>query len=226
VIPIRDELPTSRPAVVTVSLIVANCAVFAFQFMQPAEIQQRIALSYGAIPLNLTRDVLALPQPPVHWLTIFSAMFLHGGLLHLGGNMLYLWIFGNNVEDYLGHVKFLLFYLTCGCVAALTHSAADLNSAVPMIGASGAISGLLGAYMLLYPRARVVVLIWFLFFIRFARIPAFVVLGVWFLMQVTSVFGGEDGIAWYAHIGGFIFGFLTVRLLGGRPPRQPYIFGF
>jgi membrane associated rhomboid family serine protease len=221
-IPIRDENPTRRRPVVTVALILINVVVFIYQITQSPEVQQRIVFTYGAIPLFLTRDFLLLPQFPARWITLITSMFLHGGFLHLGGNMLYLWIFGNNVEDYLGHVKFVVFYVICGAVAALTHTAAELNSSVPMIGASGAISGILGAYLILYPRARVVVMLWFLIFVRFVRVPAFAVLGIWFLMQVTSVFGGEDGIAWYAHIGGFIFGLLTVRMLGGQPPRQPY----
>jgi membrane associated rhomboid family serine protease len=225
-IPIRDENPTQRPAIVTVAIIVANCAVFLFQITRPADVQQWIVFHFGAIPLLLVRDALLLPLWPSHWGTIFSSMFLHGGFLHIGGNMLYLWIFGNNVEDYLGHVKYLLFYLLCGAAAALTHTLAESSSTVPMIGASGAISGILGAYLLLYPRARVVTMIWFFFFLRFVRVPAYVVLGLWFLMQLPGALGGSGGIAWFAHIGGFIFGLLTVRLLGGRRRPQPHLFGY
>jgi membrane associated rhomboid family serine protease len=225
-IPLRDENPTRRPAVVTVALIVANCTVFLFQVTRPPDAQQWIAYNFGAIPLLLVRDAFLLPQPPGHWLTLFSSMFLHGGLFHLAGNMLYLWIFGNNVEDHLGHVKFLMFYLLCGVAAALTHTLAEIQSTVPMIGASGAISGILGAYLLLYPRARVVTMIWFFFFLRFIRVPAFIVLGLWFLMQLPGALGGRDGIAWFAHIGGFVFGLLIVLLFGGRRPRQPHLFGY
>jgi membrane associated rhomboid family serine protease len=225
-IPLRDENPTRRPAIITVALIVANCAVFLFQVTRPLEVQQWITYNFGAIPLLLVRDVFLLPQPPGHWLTLFSSMFLHGGFFHLAGNMLYLWIFGNNVEDHLGHLKFLVFYLLCGVAAALTHTLAESQSTVPMIGASGAISGILGAYLVLYPRARVVTMIWFFFFLRFVRVPAFIVLGLWFLMQLPGALGGSGGIAWFAHIGGFVFGLLIIRLLGGQRPHPPHLFGY
>lgn len=221
-IPIRDENPTRRTPFITVGLIAANAVVFAYQFLLPPSELQQFVLAYGAVPALLAHDFLALPGFPVHWLALFSSMFLHGGVMHLLGNMLYLWIFGNNVEDYLGHGKFLLFYLLCGLTAALAHAVTDLTSAIPMIGASGAISGLLGAYLILYPRARVVVLIWFFFFIRFVRVPAFLVLGLWFVMQIPGALGNADGIAWFAHIGGFVFGLLLVRLMGRRRPVQPY----
>lgn len=225
-IPLRDENPTQRPAVVTVALIIANAAVFLVQVTRPPDVQQWIAYNFGAIPLLLVRDAFLLPQPPSHWVTLLSSMFLHGGLFHLAGNMLSLWIFGNNVEDHLGHLKFLGFYLLCGVAAALTHTLAEISSPVPMIGASGAISGILGAYLILYPRARVVTMIWFFFFLRFVRVPAFIVLGLWFLMQLPGALGGSGGIAWFAHIGGFVFGLLIVLLFGGRRPRQPHVFGY
>jgi membrane associated rhomboid family serine protease len=224
-IPLRDENPTRRKAVVTVAIIIINCAVFLYQVTRRGDMQQWIIYRFGAIPLLLVRDAFLLPQPPGHWLTLFSSTFLHGGFLHLAGNMLYLWIFGNNVEDYLGHVKFLFFYLLCGVAAAFTHTLAESTSTVPMIGASGAISGILGAYLILYPRARVVTMIWFFFFLRFVRLPAFVVLGLWFLMQLPGALGGSGGIAWFAHIGGFVFGLLTVLLFGGRPRRPAHLFG-
>jgi membrane associated rhomboid family serine protease len=225
-IPLRDELPTLRKPFVTVGLIILNCAVFLWQILQPEDVQQKIVFAFGAIPLYLTRDFHLLPQFPDYWPTVLSSMFLHGGILHLGGNMLYLWIFGNNVEDALGHVKFILFYLLSGFVAAAAHVMAQVNSPIPMIGASGAISGVLGAYLLLYPRARVVVMFWFFFFIRLVRVPAFIVLGLWFVMQLTGILGNPGGtgggVALFAHVGGFVFGLLTIYLFRPRPPYRPY----
>jgi membrane associated rhomboid family serine protease len=222
-IPIRDELPTARKPFVTVGLIVANCVVFLWEIVHPQAAQQDIFFAYGLIPARLVLDIQALPHISPGLLTIFTSMFLHGGFLHVGGNMLYLWIFGNNVEDYLGHFRFILFYLACGVVAALTDSVSDLSSTLPMIGASGAISGVLGAYLLLYPRARVVVLIWFFFFIRFIRVPAYVVLVLWFFLQLSGILttpiNQAGGVALWAHVGGFVFGFAVIRLLGG--PRRP-----
>jgi membrane associated rhomboid family serine protease len=136
-------------------------------------------------------------------------MFLHGGLLHLAGNLLYLWIFGNNVEDRLGPARFLAFYLLGGVLAALAFLLTEPAAMTPMIGASGAIAAVLGAYFVLYPRARVVVLVWFFFFVNFVRVPAVVVLGIWFLLQVLGL--GGEGVAWMAHIGGFVAGMALVR---------------
>jgi len=144
----------------------------------------------------------------------------------LGGNMLYLWIFGNNIEDRLGHVKFLFFYLIGGLVAALSHVFFDPSSQIPMVGASGAISAVLGAYMLAYPKARVVVLFWIVFIIRYIRVPAILMLGVWFVMQLSGFFGDMNrqggGVAWLAHIGGFVAGVVLGFLAGLRPSRPAY----
>ncbi|MDD5089246.1 MAG: rhomboid family intramembrane serine protease [bacterium] len=221
-IPLRDENPTRRTPFITVALISANVVVFGYQFLLAPPELQRFVTAYGAVPALLTRDLFSLPGLPVHWPALVSSMFLHGGIMHLLGNMLYLWIFGNNVEDYLGHGKFLLFYVLCGLAAALTHTIANVTSTVPMIGASGAISGILGAYMILYPRARVAVLIWLFIVVRVIYVPAFLVLGLWFVMQIPGALGDADGIAWFAHIGGFVFGLLMIRLLGWRRPVQPY----
>ncbi|MBM4128963.1 MAG: rhomboid family intramembrane serine protease, partial [Nitrospira sp.] len=150
-------------------------------------------------------------------LTIFSAMFMHGGILHLAGNMLYLWIFGNNIEDKLGHVRFLVFYIFCGIVSAYAHAITEPHSLIPMIGASGAISGILGAYLLLFPRAGVYTLIFLGFFIQIVKIPAFVVIGFWAIIQfinglLSTGLIKEGGVAWFAHIGGFLTGLLTIKL--------------
>ena len=171
---------------------------------------------YGAIPavvfghVQLPHELMSLPA----YGTLFSSMFLHGGWMHLIGNMLYLWIFGNNIEDVMGHAKFIIFYGVCGVVAALSHAIIDPQSTIPMVGASGAISGVLGAYLLLYPKARVLVLIPLGFFTQLIHVPAALVLGLWFLMQVFS--GGMSlgheggGVAFFAHIGGFIAGMVLI----------------
>ena len=149
---------------------------------------------------------------------IFSSMFLHGSWMHLIGNMAYLWIFGNNIEDYLGHIKFLIFYLFCGICATLIHVFSDVNSAIPVVGASGAISGILGAYLILYPRAKVRLLVWF-GIITILRVRASIVLIFWIIYQFLSVLkstGEGGGVAWWAHIGGFIAGILIIFLLGKK----------
>src|SRR5207302_6201061 len=155
---------------------------------------------------------------PSVWLTILTAMFMHGGLLHIAGNMLFLWIFGNNVEDSMGRPTFVLFYLLGGLAATLVQTVTDPNSAVPNLGASGAIAAVLGGYILLYPRARVVTLIFIIFFVTVVELPALLVLGLWFAQQIafgatdlTNPTGGGGGVAYFAHIGGFAFGLLMIR---------------
>jgi len=163
-------------------------------------------------------------------LTLITSMFLHGGFLHLGGNMLYLWIFGNNVEDAMGHVRFLLFYLACGLAAALAEGTVNRHSALPMVGASGAISGVLAAYVLIYPRARVTVIIPLGILLYPTKISAFYVIGFWFVLQLLNGVGaspGAPGTAWWAHVGGFAAGFLLTPLLShfplfGRYTRGPW----
>ncbi len=214
-IPIRDDNPTSTAPIVTVGLIIGNVVVFVLQFMQPPELQVQTVYTWGAIPLRLFTG-----GNPLDWVTLITSMFMHGGLLHLGGNMLYLWIFGNNIEDRLGHVKFFFFYILCGLVAALGHALLNRASDIPMVGASGAISGVLGAYILLFPRAHVMVLIIFFFILRFIAVPAFVVLGLWFVMQLSGILGGTSeggGVAYMAHIGGFVFGLAAIYLFRPRP---------
>jgi membrane associated rhomboid family serine protease len=224
-IPLRDELPTRRRPYVTVGFIALNCLVFVWQITQPETVQQRIIYTFGATPLYLMRDVNLLPQFPGHGLTLLTSMFLHGGLLHLAGNMLYLWIFGNNIEDAIGHGKFVLFYLLSGIAAVVAHMAFDVTSPIPMIGASGAISGVLGAYALLYPHARVVVMFWLFIFIRMVRVPAVIVLGLWFVMQLSGILGSgatSGGVALLAHVGGFIFGLATIYLFRPVRSHRPY----
>ncbi len=218
-IPLRDENPTSRLPVLTVLLIAANVAVFLLQAAVPRGLELA-AFRFGAVPYNITH-FHSLPEatgfPPL--LTLLTSMFLHGSLFHLLGNMLYLWIFGNNIEDRLGPVRFILFYIVCGVAAALTHILVQPGSRVPMIGASGAIAGVLGAYWALFPRARVKTFVFLFFYIDIVPVPAGIVLGLWFLVQILNI-GMGGGVAWFAHIGGFLAGLLFIRLALGRAFRQ------
>ncbi|MGQ9672610.1 MAG: rhomboid family intramembrane serine protease [Candidatus Aminicenantales bacterium] len=209
-LPLRDENPTRRFPFITILILVLNILIFLFQAFSPQGLDYYI-LRMGVIPYEIThfQTLPHLPRifPP---LTLLASMFLHGSLFHLLGNMLFLWIFGNNVEDYLGPFRFIPFYILSGLAASLTQIAFHPNSQVPMIGASGAVAGVLGAYFILYPRARVLTLVFFFFFIRVVPIPAFYVLGFWFLAQVLNI-GLGGGVAWFAHIGGFLTGIILVR---------------
>jgi len=221
-IPYKDDNPTRHFPIITIALITANIAVFIFQILSPYE-SQKIAYAYGAVPLSLLTFDTAQPLHPV--MTIFTSMFMHGGPLHLGSNMLYLWIFGNNIEDKLGYVKFIIFYLLCGGVAAYAHAFANPESTIPMIGASGAVSGILGAYILLFPHARVHTLVFFIFFVQVIRLPAIIVIGFWIGIQfingmINHGSAAQGGIAWFAHIGGFVFGLLMIRSFVKNRRRQ------
>jgi membrane associated rhomboid family serine protease len=213
-IPLRDENPTSRLPYITVLLIAVNVVVFALGAFSPQGIQIN-ALRFGAIPYELTHFRSldeAFRVPP--FLALLTSLFVHGSLFHLLGNMLYLWIFGNNVEDVLGSFRFTLFYLTCGLAAGLTQMVATPGSRLPMIGASGAIAGVLGAYWVLFPRARVMT--WVFLFI--VPVPAGIVLGLWFVLQLLNV-GMGGGVAWFAHIGGFLAGIGLILAAVRRKPR-------
>ncbi len=217
-IPLKDDVPSYRPPIVAISLIVLNCIVFFFQLYLGHRDFQLALFKYGAIPYEIIHFRETTPDIsfPIG-LTLFSSMFMHGGFFHLFGNMLYLWIFGDNVEDRLGHVKFLLFYIMSGLMAGFSYIMTAPNSTVPMVGASGAISGVLGAYLLMFPRARISTLIFFGFFIRMVKIPAFLVLGFWFILQLLNglpSLGAEasGGVAWFAHIGGFLGGIVLIKL--------------
>ena len=213
-IPYKDDNPTQRFPLFTIIFIAGNILVFLLQILHPAH-PGEIAYSYGAIPYFLLTFRDAQPIHP--FLTVFSSMFMHGNLLHLGSNMLYLWIFGNNIEDVLGYGRFILFYLLCGAAAAYSHALTNPVSTTPMIGASGAVSGILGAYLLLYPRAKVHTLIFLGFLIQVVRLPAVIVIGFWILIQfvngmIAKGIPSQGGVAWFAHIGGFIVGLLTVKI--------------
>ena len=216
--PIWDDTPTKKFPLITVILIALNSMIFLYQVSLGERFNEFI-YSMGLLPFEITHHIDILPTGPSPiYLTIFSSMFMHGSVVHLLGNMLFLWIFGNNVEDYLGRKKFLFFYLICGISAAFTQILFNSDSTVPMVGASGAIAGVLGAYMVLYPRAKITTVIIIIFFIRLIKLPAIVVLGFWiiyqFLYGISSLAAttGEGGVAWFAHIGGFICGIILIKL--------------
>lgn len=223
-IPIHDDNPTRRVPVVTIALIISCTLVFLWELTSPIS-HERLIHGLGVTPAVLFgKKVQAthLHMVPA-WLTIFTSMFMHGGWLHLLGNMLFLWIFGNNVEDRLGHLRYLLFYLICGVIAVFANALPNSNSMIPMIGASGAIAGILGAYLILYPHARVLVIIPIFFFITTVWWPAWLVLAIWFALQIISSLltaGSSGGVAWGAHIGGFIAGMVLILIFtGGRRKR-------
>ena len=274
-LPLKDNIPTSRFPVITVLFIAINVAVFAWQISlsdeRSSSTSPATALSaadeaifeLGAIPYRLTHpgtecslvergpreivrnspvvcdgsealreaeaagsEIVPLEAPP-WWATILTSMFMHGGWLHIIGNMLFLWVFGNNVEDAMGRLRFILFYLLAGATAVYAQSVVDTASAVPTIGASGAVAGVLGGYILLHPKARVVTLVFIVFIVTLIEIPAMILLGIWFLLQFVPALGqvgadlGGDGIAYLAHVGGFIFGLLLIKLFAARRDERP-----
>lgn len=223
-IPIHDDNPAERSPIVTVAFIVACTVVFLYQASLPHKPGEALVFQYGAIPALLFGEgdlpaSISIGIPA--YATLITSMFLHGGWFHLIGNMLYLWIFGNNVEDVMGHGRFVVFYLLCGILAALSHAITDPTSPIPMVGASGAISGVLGAYMLLFPRAHVFVL---MPGIGMTRVAAGIVLGMWFLMQLLSggmnIGGPGGGVAFFAHIGGFVAGMVLIGFF--KRPEVPF----
>ncbi len=234
-IPISDDNPVRLTPYVNWTLIALCVAVFVWQLsLSPSGQNDDVLNALGFVPAALMEpsQSLSLAYGIPAGLTIFTSMFLHGGLLHLGGNMLYLWIFGNNVEDAMGHIRYVLFYLTGGAAAALTMAFINPYSQVPMIGASGAISGVLGAYVLLYPRAKVRVIVPLGILLYPFRISAIFVVGFWFLIQLANAAfsnASEPGIAWWAHVGGFVAGLAITPLLKssefplfGEPRRGPW----
>jgi membrane associated rhomboid family serine protease len=216
VFPLKDENPTSRVTWMTWLLVAANVAVFAWEIYLLASGRtpalDAFVTAWSFDPAHL----LAAPFSPAVWLTVLTAMFLHAGWIHIGGNMLYLWIFGNNIEDRIGPWRFLGFYLVCGIVATIAQSVASGFANVPTLGASGAIAGVLGAYVLLYPRAKVLTAIFVIFIIELALIPAWVVILVWFGLQLAAGIAtvgpasASGGVAYFAHIGGFVAGIVLI----------------
>ncbi|MFC1848830.1 rhomboid family intramembrane serine protease [candidate division CSSED10-310 bacterium] len=231
-IPLGDTVPSKTFPFINYFLVAANVFFFLIELAQGPYLDKFIQ-SYGVVPYHF--KVMFRPEMNVFdyvyfkYFPLLSSLFLHGGWFHLGGNMLFLWIFGDNVEDRLGHVRYLFFYLFCGIAASAAHIVMNFNSTIPSIGASGAIAGVLGAYLLLYPWARVRTLIIIFIFIDIIEIPAYLFIFFWFLIQLFSSFGSimaspnAGGVAWFAHIGGFIAGFITVNIVKKRqkPRRLP-----
>jgi membrane associated rhomboid family serine protease len=222
-IPLRDDNPAQRTPVVTRTLIVLNVLVFMVE-LSHGDALPELLRDWGLVPGRLFASFMGATSLPVELGTVFTSLFLHAGWLHLIGNMWYLWIFGDNVEDRMGSWRFLAFYLSAGLIAALVHSAFIPGSPIPTVGASGAIAGVLGAYALAFPRARVMTLIPIFFFFQVVAVPALLLLGIWFLLQFISgtlSFGaGSGGVAWWAHIAGFVYGFVAMgMLMRGRRSR-------
>ena len=228
-LPLYDDNPIRRPPLVTYTLIGMCVGAYLWELGQNPRV---VGLQYGMIPAVLFGYRELAPQlaiiPP--WATIFTSMFLHGGWFHLGGNMLFLWIFGNNIEDLLGGARYLVLYLASGVAAALTQGLAAAHSSVPMIGASGAIAGVLGAYLVTYPRANVHCFVWIVIFFWIVTVPAWILLGLWFAMQLVSGLEASPatpGVAFWAHVGGFTTGIILFLLLRPRgirvlqPQRSP-----
>ncbi len=258
-IPIKDNIPTDRFPFVTVALILLNVIVYLLSIRHGGSVisgpETHEVVKYGAIPYALTHPgehcgvaqslqggvIACQGQPGVvgaptgtlpTWQTVFTSMFMHGSILHIAGNMLFLWIFGNNVEDSMGRVKFIGFYLAGGIAALALQVVVDPSSTAPTVGASGAIAAVLGGYILLYPHARVLTLVFIILLFTVIELPAIVMLGIWFAQQavfgaanLTNPTGGGGGVAYFAHVGGFAFGLLAIRLLATKrkqvPPRLP-----
>ena len=231
-LPIRDDQPTHSTPLVNYFIIALN--VFVYVFFEPpvhSRAFQTMAFQFGLIPHDFTRALAGSPQYPLaaNVLTVFTSMFMHGDFFHILGNMWFLWIFGDNIEDHLGHFPYLAFYLVCGIAAALTDMALSPNSTLPLIGASGAIAGVMGAYIVLYPRARVLTLVVLIIFFTFWWLPAWIFLGYWFLYQflatsivATSVHHQSGGVAFAAHVGGFAAGLLLIKLFPARAKSYRY----
>jgi len=222
-IPLRDANPSHHTPLVTILLIAANLGAFLYELSLPPQGLEQFVFQFGVIPSRMTAFVR---HPDIGfgdaYVPLFTSMFLHGGWLHLIGNMWFLWIFGDNIEDRLGKLRYLLFYLVCGLGAGLAHALFNLGSNIPTIGASGAVAGVLGGYFVLFPTARVLTLVPF-FFLILAQLPAWLILLYWFVIQffsgaMTLAAGrGElGGVAWWAHVGGFVLGALLVRVLVPR----------
>lgn len=221
-LPLRDINPTEKRPIVTISIIIACTIVFLNEISLPPESLKNLFYTYGFVPSRFFSAEASLVDKLV---MVFASMFLHGGFLHIAGNMLYLWIFGNNVEDRLGHIPFLFFYLLSGFAGALFQGIFNATSTTPMIGASGAIAGVLGAYLVLFPNARILTMVIF-YFITFTELPAFLVISVWFVIQffnsLGSLAGINTGVAYLAHVGGFLAGIILIFVFPKKKKRKVY----
>ena len=247
-IPLGDDIPTKTKPYVTYIIIAINILVYLVDNIG-AKNQLGNLWNFSMVPQAVWHNnpvyvpigqaangqtvVAAFQGLSPQWLTIFTSMFMHGSLLHIGGNLLYLWIFGNNIEDTLGHFAFVVFYLAAGFLAALTHILTNVNSPTPLVGASGAIAGVLGAYWYLFPKAKIKTLVMLVIFWTFVEVPAVLVLGIWFLTQLFNVMGSSGtmgGVAYWAHAGGFVAGIVLILVMGGkkllRSNKRPVIEAF
>lgn len=227
-IPLRDINPRSSTPVVTIALVMVNSLVWLYEISLPEAAANRFIYQMGMIPARL-EAALTLPDASLAsaLVPLFTSIFLHGGWMHVIGNMWFLWVFGDNVEDRLGHLRYLLFYLASGVGAGVMHTLFDWGSNVPALGASGAISGVMGAYLVLFPRSRVVTLVPLIFFFFTVQLPAFIFLGYWFVLQFINGMGalgqrGMGGVAWWAHIGGFVIGVVLAKALPRKRVRVMY----
>lgn len=222
-VPLKDENPISTTPVVVFVLLALNILIFLYEMSLSEEALQQFFNVWAIVPAELTGELAGRTTTvDPEWLTLFTSQFLHGGFLHLGGNMLYLWVFGNNIEDQLGHVKFLIFYLACGALAGLSQWIFEPSSTIPTLGASGAIAGIMGAYIIRFPRAKIVTLVPLFIIMTTFRVPAIFFLGFWFVQQAfysalslgATADMGSGGVAYLAHAGGFVFGAILGPLLG------------
>ncbi len=230
-IPIRDSNPSGTAPIVTVALIAANVIAFLHQVSLGPDVHEFV-LRWGLVPGIVSGAYIVPGWTPLDTAMRFvSSIFLHGGWLHLIGNMWYLWIFGDNIEDRFGHVGFLAFYLICGVVASMVHVLANVDSLIPTVGASGAIAGVLGAYLICFPGARITMLVPVFFLPLFIQFPAVIVLGIWFLTQLSygslsldPALAESGGVAWWAHVGGFVVGMILVRYIPPRKKRRQHVY--
>jgi membrane associated rhomboid family serine protease len=229
--PLKDDNPTSSFPYITIAFIIINVVIFVLQVVYESN-GTHFTAQFAVIPLRFTSDIpLGLDRITTFklnpYLTLISYAFMHGGVLHLAFNMLFLWIFGNNIEDALGRIKFIFFYIACGVVAATLHIVMNLDSPAQMVGASGSIAGILGAYLILYPHANIHSLFVFFFIVRIIKVPAVFFIGFWFFIQIMSVTQGTEGsVAWYAHIGGFISGVTLIMVFKSKiwkKKKRPHI---
>ena len=225
--PYRDENPTDTRPYVTIGLITLNVLIYLLVSVGGTDTYRFAVLNYGLIPVELVHFHNYFPSTAVLPVAnLITALFMHGGFMHLAGNIWFLWIFGDNVEDRMGHVRYLIFYILAGIAASLLHVALFPGSNAPVIGASGAISGVLGAYAVLYPHARIRTFVFIIIYLDFIKIPAVVFIGIWILFQVVSGLlsmgqGGSGGVAWFAHVGGFLFGLCAFRFFVGKKNAVP-----
>jgi membrane associated rhomboid family serine protease len=230
--PLRDNIRSYRKPHITRAIVILNALIYIIQFIMPEKINRMIIYNYGFIPLRFARDIMSRQFSAQNFIPLATSAFLHGSWAHLIGNMWTLWIFGDNIEDRLGHFRFAVFYILSGAVAMGFHFLFNAGSSIPAIGASGAIAGVMGAYFVLFPHSRIITLVPIFIIPFFIRVPALIYLAIWFFMQVysgtiNSILGGAgSGVAWWAHIGGFVSGIVLLKLLYPERYRKPVYYDY